>query len=598
MRQAQTGTGIYVTKTNAGRLAWLAVVVGLLLGGVARAQDQAWVQIEAQPTRAEAMDRARAYAAVFPEVTGYALRSGWYGIVLGPYGRDEAAMILRDLRGEGLIAPDSFLADGRNFLDRYWPDGAGSVAPLSDPDPATAAAPPDPDATPLPQTPVPDTETPDEARAAEAALTAPERKELQAALQWFGFYSAVIDGAFGPATRNAMADWQGAGALPATGILTTAQRYALLSGYRDALAELGLQRVMETDAGIEIDLPLAMTRFDRYEPPFVRYAEVDGSGVTALLISRQGDIAALFGLFDLLQTLEIVPPAGPRSIGEDSFEITGRNGRIETYAYAELSGGLIKGFLLVWPVTDGARMERVLTAMKASFRPVGDRALDPGLALMDAAARDGMLTGLEVRRPALSRSGFFITPTGTVLTTVDLLQSCARVTIDGDLPMSVALSDAQTGLAVLVPQTPLAPPGVAAIQTTPQRIGTEVAVAGYPYEDRLSSPTLTFGFLEALEGLDGEAGLKQLSLPALAGDAGGPVVDGAGAVIGMMLPRAQDGARQLPPDVSFALAASRIQQRLAAEGIVLRTPPAQGTLAPEDLNRRAREMTVRVACWN
>jgi S1-C subfamily serine protease len=243
-------------------------------------------------------------------------------------------------------------------------------------------------------------------------------------------------------------------------------------------------------------------------------------------------------------------------------------------------------------------MERVLKAMKASFRPVGDRALDPGLALMDAAARDGMLTGLEVRRPALSRSGFFITPTGTVLTTVDVLQSCARVTLDGDLPMSVALSDAQTGLAVLVPQTPLAPPGVAAIQTRPQRIGTEVAVAGYPYEDRLTSPTLTFGFLEALEGLDGEAGLKRLSLPALAGDAGGPVVDGAGAVIGMMLPRAQDAARQLPPDVSFALAASRIQQRLAAEGIVLRTPPAQGTLAPEDLNRRAREMTVRVACWN
>jgi hypothetical protein len=587
-----------VTKTNAGRLAWLAVVVALLLGGVARAQDQAWVQIEAQPTRAEAMDRARAYAAVFPEVTGYALRSGWYGIVLGPYARDEAAMILRDLRAEGLIAPDSFLADGRNFLDRYWPDTAASVAPLPDPDPVAAAAAPDPDATPLPQTPVPDTETPDEARAAEAALTAAERKELQAALQWFGLYSTVIDGDFGPATRNAMADWQAVNALPATGVLTTAQRNALLSGYRGALAGLGLRRVMETDAGIEIDLPLAMTRFDRYEPPFVRYTEVDGSGVTALLISRQGDATALFGLYDLLQTLEIVPPAGQRRIGEDSFEITGRNGRIETYAYAELSGGLIKGFALVWPVTDGARMERVLTAMKASFRPVGDRALDPGLAQMDATVRDGMLTGLEVRRPALSRSGFFITPTGTVLTTVDVLQSCARVTIDGDLPMSVALSDAQTGLAVLVPGTPLAPPGVAAFQVTPARIGTEVAVAGYPYEDRLTSPTLTFGSVAALEGLDGEAGLKQLSLPALAGDAGGPVVDSTGAVIGMMLPRAQDAARQLPPEVSFALDAAQIDARLRAQGIVPAMARPGGALPPENLNRMARKITVRVSCWN
>jgi hypothetical protein len=77
--------------------------MAFLAGGIARAQDQAWVQIEAQPTRADAMDRARSYAAVFPEVTGYALRSGWFGIVLGPYGREEAAIKLRNLRGEGLI---------------------------------------------------------------------------------------------------------------------------------------------------------------------------------------------------------------------------------------------------------------------------------------------------------------------------------------------------------------------------------------------------------------------------------------------------------------------------------------------------------------
>ena len=217
---------------------------------------------------------------------------------------------------------------------------------------------------------------------------------------------------------------------------------------------------------------------------------------------------------------------------------------------------------------------------------------------MDAAQRDGMLTGLEVRRPTLSRSGFFITATGTVLTTVDVLQSCARVTIDGDLPMTVALSDSQSGLAVLVPERPLAPPGVAAFQTAPERIGTEVAVAGYPYEDRLTSPAMTFGSVEALEGLDGEAGLKRLNLPALPGDAGGPVVDGTGAVIGMMLPRTQDAARQLPLEVSFALAAARIEMVLKPQGILLGMAPAQGALPPEDLSRRARGMTVRVSCWN
>ena len=584
-----------MTKTNAGGLAWLTVVMALLFAGIARAQDQAWVQIEAQPTQAEATERARAYSAVFPNVAGYALSSGWYGIVLGPYGSEDAAVTLRDLRREGLIASDSFVADGRNFRERYWPDGAAPVAPLPEPDPVAEVTAAEPEAAPLPQMPE---ETPDESRAAEAALTAPEREELQAALHWFGFYSAAIDGAFGPGTRTAMAAWQEANALTASGILTTAQRATLLAAYRAAMAELGLQRVTETEAGIEIDLPMAMIRFDRYEPPFVRYAEVDGSDVTALLISQPGDATTLFGLYDLLQTLEIVPPGGERSRGEGSFQITGRNDRIESYSYAELSGGLVKGFTLVWPVKDTAKMTRVLDAMKASFRPVGDRALDPGLAPMDAAQRDGMLTGLEVRRPTLSRSGFFITGTGTVLTTVDVLQSCARVTIDGDLPMTVALSDSQSGLAVLVPERPLAPPGVAAFQTAPERIGTEVAVAGYPYEDRLTSPAMTFGSVEALEGLDGEAGLKRLNLPALPGDAGGPVVDGTGAVIGMMLPRTQDAARQLPPEVSFALAAARIEMVLKPQGIVLGMAPAQGALPPEDLSRRARGMTVRVSCWN
>ena len=587
-----------MTKTNAGRLAWLAVVMAFLAGGIARAQDQAWVQIEAKPTLAEALERARAYTSVFPDVAGYALRSGFYGIVLGPYSSEEAAVKLLYLRREGLIASDSFMADGSSFRDRFWPDW--TVPPAALPDPAPMAEPiaPKAEAAPAPLLPAAADETPDEARATEAALTGPQREDLQTALQWFGFYSAAIDGVFGSGTRKAMTAWQEANAQDATGILTTAQRATLLSAYRSAMAELGLQRVTETEAGIEIDLPMAMIRFDRYEPPFVRYEEADGSGVTALLISQPGDATTLSGLYDLLQTLEIVPPAAERSRGEGSFVITGRNDRIESYSYAALSGGLVKGFTLVWPVKDAAKMARVLDAMKASFRPVGDRALDPGLAPMDAAQRDGMLTGLEVRRPVLSRSGFFIAATGTVLTTVDVLQSCARVTIDGDLPMSVALSDAETGLAVLVPDRPLSPPGVAGFQTAPERTGAEVAVAGYPYEDRLTSPTLTFGFVEALEGLNGEPGLKRLNLPALAGDAGGPVVDGTGAVIGMMLPRALDAARQLPPDVSFALAASRIEQRLAAQGIALAMAPAQGALPPQDLSRRARGMTVRVACWN
>jgi S1-C subfamily serine protease len=92
-------------------------------------------------------------------------------------------------------------------------------------------------------------------------------------------------------------------------------------------------------------------------------------------------------------------------------------------------------------------------------------------------------------------------------------------------------------------------------------------------------------------------GLKRLDLAALPGDAGGPVVDGTGAVIGMLLPRASNPTRVLPSEVSFAAATATIADRLRSEGIALTEAAPGGALPPEDLTRQATGMTVLVSCW-
>lgn len=432
-----------------GRLAaWLCVA--LMWAGLAQAQQRAWVQIEAQPTLAEAEDRARAYSSAFPNVVGYQLGSRWYGIALGPFARGEAETTLQSLLAENLIPPDSFITDGSNFRQPFWPREGSE--PTQTPAPATQAEAANPEPEPLAETatplqPQPAEETVAQARQSEALLTLDERQDLQRALQWEGFYTSAIDGAFGPGTRTSMADWQAAMGFENTGVLTGMQRSMLIENWKADLAEFGFETINEPEAGIEITLPMGMVAFDHYEPPFVHFPVKNNSGLRVILISQPGDQAMLYGLYDSLQSLTIVPPEGERTRGERSFEINAANATVASHAYAQLSQGLIKGYILVWNPAVGDKAQRVLSEMKASFRPIGNRALDPGMVAMDAAMRQGLLGGLEVRRPKFSRSGFYVTPQGHVATTTDAVSQCGRVTLDGVTDASILASDPAQGIA-------------------------------------------------------------------------------------------------------------------------------------------------------
>ena len=513
-------------------LALLLAMLFALSPRTGQAQDgQVYIQVEALPDRATALTRAEAYSALFPETAGFGLRSGWFGIVLGPYPPAQAAELLAGLKAERLIPADSFIAYPRDLRDPFWPaEGTAAPAP-ADPAPGAAAEAQPATATEPQAAEVPD-ETRQEARDSEALLLPEDRKNLQTALQWFGFYPSAIDGAFGPGTRNSMAAWQEAQGLEPTGILTTRQRRALLDAWKGELASFGFQEVNETESGITVTLPLALVEFDHYEPPFVHYRARTEGAPRIVLISQPGDRAALFGLYDVLQTLESVPLDGARDRDDRSFRIRGTSAKADTTVFARLDGDRIKGWMLISTPGNEARDARILKVLQDSFSPDGESVLDPGMVAMDAETRAGLLAGLEVRRPKLSRTGFFVSPDGTVATTAEAVTQCGRVTIDRTTEAEVAVTDASTGLAILRPRTPMAPRAVATFAQASPRSGSEVTVPGYSYEDRLPAPVLTFGTFEDATGLNGEPGLARLSLQSLAGDAGGAVLDGTGAAGG------------------------------------------------------------------
>ena len=564
----------------------------------AAAQDAAWIQIEAHPDLRTARERARIYARSLERIHAFRMRSGWYAIAIGPMAAPVARQELLLLRRAGQIPGDSFVADGRQFRRQFWPidaeagtsaaEQAADAGAGSDLQPGTEVAVAEPQ---------PADETPAQARRGERNLSREERQEIQTALQWFGFYTSSIDGAFGPGTRRAMADWQAAEGFEATGILTTAQRGALVENYRAILAKLGMADYTEPEAGITISLPMNLVAFDHYDPPFAHFRATTDDQVRVILISQSGTRATLHGLYDIMQTLEIVPLEGHRERNPNSFVLTGRNATLASYTYARLDRGHVKGFTLIWPPEQDATMQKVAAIMRDSLRTDPDQVLRDDMGATEEQSID-LMAGLEIRRPAVSRSGFYIDAAGSVLTTSDAVGQCTRLTIDSETEAEVVLTDGELGIAVLRPSETLAPMSYAAFSEAPPRLRSEIAVAGYSYDGRLGAPTLTYGELADLRGLGGETTQRRLAVKALPGDTGGPVLDSGGSVVGLLMPRDETGSKRLPDDVYFAAAAEPLTQLLRENGFGIELTSQPARMAPEDLTRLAGNITVLVSCWN
>lgn len=589
-----------LTRVLQGLLA-LSFMIVTTLGslGTAQAQieapGQVWVQIEAVPNRTAAEARVDAYTQRLDNVTGFLAVTGLYAVALGPFDPATARDVLQQLRAQGAIPGDSYIEDGGLYASQFFPaPGAQSPAPAAESARDTASAEPA-----VPEI-APD-ETPQQARQSEARLTRAERDELQIALQWFGFYTGRIDGAFGPGTRGSMQAYQTARDMDTTGILTTRQRAQLLDEYQGELAALGMGNVLDERAGVQIDLPLAMVAFETTNFPFSQYAEINDSGVRAMLISQPGDRATLFGLYEIMQTLDIVPLEGTRERGRDSFVLTGQSAEVRSHTEARLVGGAVKGFTLIWEPRADAQMARVLPMMQTSFRAL-DGALDPAAVPEGLTESIDLVSGLTVRQPDVVRTGFFLDASGTVLTTIEAVRTsdgaqCEQIMIDNAYPATLGYTDAALGIAVLTPNQPLAPLGFARVSEAPGRLRTDVAVAGFPFGGALSSASTSFGALEDLRGVNGEDSVQRLSVATADTEAGGPVLDLAGSVIGMVLP-GTIGARTLPSDVTLALRMDQLIGLLQSVGLDLTLAQPAGFLNRENISREAQDISVRVSCWS
>ena len=209
-------------------LIYSLVAMMLTWAQVALAQStvtrQVWIQLETRLHLEASLDRIEIYARDLDNVNGFEIDGGWFGVAIGPYDPEQADAALQKFRAEGIIPRTSFTTSGTSYGERFYPrPRTAQVATQTDarPNPApqteAPAADQEPSAVPdgtaevtLPEPPISLAEQLAQAKATERAMTEGEKKYLQRALAWAGFYESAIDGLYGPGTRAAMTRWQSA----------------------------------------------------------------------------------------------------------------------------------------------------------------------------------------------------------------------------------------------------------------------------------------------------------------------------------------------------------------------------------------------------
>lgn len=588
----------------------------LAFAGPAWAQDT-YIQLEAYSKPETAQARIPQLVTRLPDIVAHEIPAGWVAISMGPYSPDNARALLRQFRLAGQVNQDAYLTEGKDYRARIYPpiaDATATQAPSDGPEaetqtqatqiqiqapttPQSSAAAAQPLEAPTQPDPEPQAIAPDETRAqalqSERGLTRQDKRDLQTAMAWAGAYQGAIDGLYGPGTRRAMQAWQEQNEFDPTGVLTTLQRAKLLQDYNAVLDGLDLALVRDEETGVEVKMPRAVLPNRTVGYPFVSYTGSDN--IEVHVISRPGDKVSFEALYSVLQTLEMLPPEGERRLQRSRFVISGQDSRKTSFAQAQLKDGMIRGFVLVWPNDDEARRTRVLAEMQSSFGTFGRTVLSEDN-LRDTGAP---LSTVALRTPRHVQSGFFVSTDGAILTALDDLDQCGRISqMTEDQSVGLVAQDKARNIALLRPMNATAPMAMARLADKVPAVQSEIAIAGFSYEGVLGAPTLTFGTIAQSVGLNGETTRYRLAAMANPSDAGGAVLDAAGAVIGMLLPNDVAGKR-LPLDVAFSVPVTELRAALHDWGVTAQSVDAGAPhLTAHDTSLLARNIVTLIQCWD
>lgn len=206
---------------------------------------------------------------------------------------------------------------------------------------------------------------------------------------------------------------------------------------------------------------------------------------------------------------------------------------------------------------------------------------------------------------ALTGTAFVVSSQGHLLTNRHVVGNCQQVRLAGsDKPLRVLPQDEANDLALL--QMTDKPKAVAVFRATNDlRQGEDIAAYGYPLLGALAAGgNLSPGVVSALAGLGNNTSQIQITAPVQQGNSGGPVLDGKGQVVGVVVQKlnAVKVAKltgDVPQNVNFAINESTTRAFLDSNQVGYKTGNWWNVWQKDltEIAEDARDYTVVVECW-
>ena len=197
-----------------------------------------------------------------------------------------------------------------------------------------------------------------------------------------------------------------------------------------------------------------------------------------------------------------------------------------------------------------------------------------------------------------SGSAFRITY-GLFVTNHHVIEECSTMKVAGKQGGTLLASDPINDLALI--SAPNDNGEIANIRTTRAQLNETVTAAGFPLEGIFSGIAITNGTISRLSGLKGDTGQLQISAPVQPGNSGGPLLDSAGNVIGVVsgklnAVKVAGATGDIPQNINFAIGGNTLRAFLDAKGVNYKEVGRESDLRGEQIAQRASGFTVLVEC--